>query len=57
MDKYKKTELPTKADALLMADEYQAWAIDARENDKPGSARQFELMVLLLRFYGQSGEK
>lgn len=54
-DKYKKwTELPSKADALLMADEYDTWADTAVEYDKHGSARQFELMALLLRFYGRS---
>lgn len=54
MDKYKKAELPTKTGALFMADEYEVWAKYAIENDCHGSARQFELMALLLRFYGQS---
>lgn len=51
--KYKKAELPSKADALLIADEYEAWAKYAVENDKYGSAHQFELMTLLLRYYGE----
>ena len=50
-EKYKQAELPSKQDALAMADEYAAWAQTSRENDKPGSARQFELMSLLLRHY------
>lgn len=50
-EKYAVTTLPTKEDAAKMAVEYDQWAATARDNDKPGSARQFELMALLLRFY------
>lgn len=53
-DKYQKAELPNKDNALLLANSYDTWAKEAIENDKYGTARQFELMALLLRFYGQS---
>ena len=51
MTKYEPAVLPTKHDALTMATEREAWAAQARERDQPGSAREFELTALLLRFY------
>jgi hypothetical protein len=53
MDKHKKAELPSKPDALRMALNYETWAKEAFEKDMLGSARQFELMALLLRYYGE----
>ena len=50
-DKYEPATLPTREDALIMAGEREAWAKAARERDQPGSAREFELTALLLRFY------
>ena len=50
-DKYEPAALPTREDALVMAGEREAWAKAARERDEPGSAREFELTALLLRFY------
>jgi hypothetical protein len=49
--KYEPAVLPTRADALTMATEREEWAKAARERDQPGSAREFELTALLLRFY------
>jgi hypothetical protein len=37
-----------------MATEREAWASAARERDQPGSAREFELTALLLRFYANT---
>jgi hypothetical protein len=37
-----------------MAEEREAWAKAARERDQPGSAREFELIALLLRFYAST---
>lgn len=51
--KYEPAVLPTKEDALTMAEEREAWARAARERDQPGSAREFELTALLLRFYAE----
>lgn len=51
MTKYDPATLPTKQDALAMAGEREGWAVAARERDQPGSAREFELTALLLRFY------
>lgn len=54
--KYEPASLPTKGDALTMAAEREAWATAARRQDRPGSAREFELTALLLRFYANSVE-
>jgi hypothetical protein len=51
VSKYEPTVLPTKRDALIMALEREEWAKAARERDQPGTAREFELTALLLRFY------
>jgi len=50
-NKYEKAVLPSKKEALDMARERDAWADHARSQDKPGSAYEFELTALLLRFY------
>jgi hypothetical protein len=52
--KYELTILPTKQNALTMAAEREEWARAARERDQPGSAREFELTALLLRFYAEA---
>lgn len=54
MTKYEPTTLPSKPDALIMADEREQWAKAARERDQPGSAKEFELTALLLRFYAHT---
>ncbi len=36
-----------------MAEKHEAWAKAARERAQPGSAREFELIALLLRFYAE----
>ncbi len=51
--KYEPAVLPTREHALTMAEEREAWAKAARERDQPGSAREFELIALLLRFYAE----
>jgi hypothetical protein len=50
-NKYEPAILPTREHAIIMAGEREAWAAQARERDQPGSAREFELTALLLRFY------
>ena len=50
-DKYQPAQLPTPEDALVMAAERETWAKEARERDHPGTAKEFELTALLLRFY------
>jgi hypothetical protein len=50
-EKYTPVRLPTTEEAIRLAIEREAWADTARAQDKPGSAREFELMALLLRFY------
>jgi hypothetical protein len=50
-EKYQPTVLPTKDEALNMAIEREDWAKRARDRDQPGSAKEFELTALLLRFY------
>jgi hypothetical protein len=52
--KYEPVSLPTRKDAVAMATEREAWASAARERDQPGSAREFELTALLLRFYANT---
>jgi hypothetical protein len=56
ISKYETTMLPTKQDALIMAAEREEWAQQARERDQPGSAREWELAALLLRYYAGSAE-
>lgn len=54
-EKYKPVELPhSPREALSMADERIEWAVKARDNDKHGIAREFELTALLLRFYANN---
>ena len=49
-DKHRATELPTtRDDAIRMAVEREAWAIEARGKDLHSTAKGQELMVLLLR--------
>jgi hypothetical protein len=55
--KYEPATLPTKEQALGMALEREMWAQAARERDQWGSAREFELMALLLRFYAERSEQ
>jgi hypothetical protein len=50
-EKYQVTVLPSKEQALLMAAFREEWARLARERDQLGSAKEFELMALLLRYY------
>jgi hypothetical protein len=54
MSKYDAIALPTPANALLMAAEREEWARDARERDLIGTAQEYELSALLLRFYAGS---
>lgn len=54
-DKYQPATFPpTKEEALRLAEEREAWAKAARAIDRPGSAKEFELSALLLRFYANS---
>ena len=49
-DKHRATELPTtRDDAIRMAVEREAWAIEARGKDLHGAAKEQELTALLLR--------
>ena len=51
-EKYDPAKLPeTKAEAINLALVRKQWAEKARENDRPGSAKEFELTALLLEFY------
>lgn len=50
-DKYTKTTLPTPAQALEMALIREHWAEQAIKQDRLGSAREFELTALLLRYF------
>ena len=51
-DKYKHAVLPVdKQTALKLAEERELWAAEALERLQYGSAREFELTALLLRFY------
>lgn len=50
-DKYTKTKLPTPTQALEMALIREHWAKLAIEHDQLGSAREFELTALLLRYF------
>jgi hypothetical protein len=54
--KHAPATLPTPAAALAMATERELWARDARARDLTGSAHEWELMVLLLRFYAGSAK-
>ncbi len=49
--KYEPAMLPNPGVAIVMAVEREEWAKAARERDQLGSAREFELTALLLRFY------
>lgn len=50
--KYQPATLPaSKDEAIAMAEEREMWAANARKGDQYGSAREFELMAQLLRFY------
>lgn len=53
IDKYTPATLPTRDEALRMAFERKAWAKTARDQDMSGSAYEFELTALLLRFYAE----
>jgi hypothetical protein len=52
--KYQKATMPTPEEALGMAREREEWAKDARERDLTGTAHEYELTALLLRFYAGS---
>jgi hypothetical protein len=54
VSKYEPASLPTRKDAVTMAAEREDWARAARERDQPGSAREFELTAMLLRFYANT---
>lgn len=50
MSKYTPARLPLNRDeAKSWASEREAWAKEAREKDKHGSAKEYELVALLLR--------
>jgi hypothetical protein len=49
--KYAKATMPTPEEALGMARERDEWAREARERDLTGTAHEYELTALLLRFY------
>lgn len=49
--KYQKATLPAAGEAIPMATEREQWAAEAIERLQYGSAREFELTALLLRFY------
>lgn len=52
--KYQPAALPATAkEAIDLAEEREQWACMARNQDKPGSAREWELTALLLRFYAE----
>lgn len=51
MSKYEKTVLPTAEKAWIMSEERIKWAEQARGIDRIGSAKEFELTALLLRYY------
>lgn len=51
MSKHDKTVLPTAEKAWIMAEERIKWAEQARGLDRTGSAQEFELTALLLRYY------
>jgi len=54
VDKYEPTCLPnSRDDAEYMATEREEWARQARDRDQFGSAKEFELTALLLRFYSK----
>jgi len=54
--KYTKATMPTPAEALAMAATREEWARDARERDLAGTAHEYELTALLLRFYAGSAK-
>jgi hypothetical protein len=57
MTKYEPATLPkTKQAAIAMAADREAWAKVAREQDRLGTAKEMELMALLLRFYANAIE-
>ncbi len=51
--KYTPAVLPSKEDAVRMASEREEWAKAAIDRDQHGSAREFELTALLLRFFAE----
>lgn len=53
ISKYEIAQLPSREQALEWAAERETWAKQARENDKHGSAWEFELTALLLRAYAE----
>ena len=54
--KYAKATMPTPEEALSMAATREEWARDARERDLTGTAHEYELTALLLRFYAGSAK-
>jgi hypothetical protein len=54
--KYAKATMPTPSEALAMAATREEWARDARERDLTGTAHEYELTALLLRFYAGSAK-
>ena len=49
--RYEPVTLPTISEAAIqMAEEREAWAQEAMNRDRPGTAREFELTAMLLRF-------
>lgn len=56
--KYEPAALPASiAEALSMAEQRETWAKDARDRDLTGTAREYELTALLLRFYAAAGAR
>ena len=56
-NKYNPATMPeSKDEALRLAEEREKWAQTARENDLPGSAKEFELTALLLRYFAERSQ-
>ena len=51
MSKFAKVELPSIETALDMAVDRETWAAEAWDRDMYGTARECELVALLLRYY------
>lgn len=56
--KFKSATLPSSPEeAHAMANDREAWAEEARQTDKNGSAREWELTALLLRAWAETKRK
>ena len=51
INKYATATLPTPDEALQMALDREQWAKQAIEQDRRGTAWEFELTALLLRYF------